>query len=451
MNRANLHKFNQIAKVDRLNREFTFGRFAVSFLLKMNNQILPVAWRRWVAGLLVGFIPLLFNHCQTAQRSQQNRAFLYKQRVVASPLQAKAHHLSDDSTEVYVTVSPDFFTASTSSEWLVNYQWYDNEQAGVPIDTVIATIRPTLQPAEPVLIRQGFRLTAGRTYWLHVFVLDKTSNKVAKQQWRMAKPVGGGRDSYLLTDLQNQPLPDNYLRQGATVNVYRQLNVSETWSVRYYRPIQQLARPPFVENPPLPYPTVADSSFQTSNPIHFSKAGTYILQPFDRLEPVFTVTVVDADFPKLTAAADLLELLRYITKNEEFYALQHTAHAKATIDSFWLAKAGSAERGKELIKEFYGRVQRANELFTTFKEGWKTDQGLLYIIYGEPDVVVQKRDFEQWIYERTHEQEALSFVFLQQTTPFGSSYFLSRSPVYENSWHLSVYEWRKGIIRNKSE
>ena len=40
------------------------------------------------------------------------------------------------------------------------------------------------------------------------------------------------------------------------------------------------------------------------------------------------------------------------------------------------------QKAKSLIAIYYNRIQNANLHFTTFKEGWKTDRGMIYVVFG---------------------------------------------------------------------
>ncbi|MCH7783138.1 GWxTD domain-containing protein [candidate division KSB1 bacterium] len=53
---------------------------------------------------------------------------------------------------------------------------------------------------------------------------------------------------------------------------------------------------------------------------------------------------------------------------------------------------------------YYRRVRFANEEFTQYKDGWKTDRGMIYILFGPPNQVFYS-DFssfekatQQWVY-----------------------------------------------------
>jgi hypothetical protein len=69
------------------------------------------------------------------------------------------------------------------------------------------------------------------------------------------------------------------------------------------------------------------------------------------------------------------------------------------------------------MEEYYRRVAFANRSFTTFRDGWKTDRGMVYIILGPPDEI-ERRPFNRgnkpyvvWSYYRYNRE----FVFLDDT------------------------------------
>ncbi len=167
----------------------------------------------------------------------------------------------------------------------------------------------------------------------------------------------------------------------------------------------------------------------------------------------FPLVVTAPYFPRLTAVEDLVHCLRYVTKKQEYDKLLGSSDMEASVDSFWMSKAGSVERGKKLIKEFYGRVQRANAFFTDFKEGWKTDRGLIYTIYGQPEVVQYMESQEIWRYNAPipNHPNGLMFTFDRLQNEMGlQMYRLQRSSYFEESWHYMINEWRHGRIANVS-
>jgi len=58
------------------------------------------------------------------------------------------------------------------------------------------------------------------------------------------------------------------------------------------------------------------------------------------------------------------------------------------IEQFWLRRDPSPDTlVNETRDEHYRRIAYANERFTSGKPGWKTDRGIIYIMYGPPDTI----------------------------------------------------------------
>ncbi len=71
----------------------------------------------------------------------------------------------------------------------------------------------------------------------------------------------------------------------------------------------------------------------------------------------------------------------------------------------------------ELMDEYYRRVSYANENFDGWKDGWETDRGMVYILFGPPDQVERTNPsmsnstlYQIWTYSRINKQ----FIFKDQ-------------------------------------
>jgi GWxTD domain-containing protein len=127
--------------------------------------------------------------------------------------------------------------------------------------------------------------------------------------------------------------------------------------------------------------------------------------------------------------------------------MNNSLKPKFTLDSFWLSIGGSEDYSRKLIKTFYQKVEYANRSFTSHKEGWKTDRGMVYIIFGKPDAVYRHNDQEEWDYENVNDN-SLTFSFRKRNDLYSNDdeYELVRKPVYESYWKFMVERWRKGNI-----
>ena len=105
-----------------------------------------------------------------------------------------------------------------------------------------------------------------------------------------------------------------------------------------------------------------------------------------------------------------------------------------------------SERARTLIREFYTRVESANNYFTSYLEGWKTDRGIIYIIYGVPNVVYKNKDYENWIYGEENNMMSINFTFHRVNNPASNNDFsLSRSPAPSLTYSSTQYKQTENL------
>jgi len=85
---------------------------------------------------------------------------------------------------------------------------------------------------------------------------------------------------------------------------------------------------------------------------------------------------------------------------------------------FWRSKDPSPRTPRnELMIEYYNRIKIANERYSHYVEGWKTDMGMVFIIYGTPSVIdrhpfdADSKPYEVWTYYEINRQ----YVFVDYT------------------------------------
>jgi GWxTD domain-containing protein len=180
--------------------------------------------------------------------------------------------------------------------------------------------------------------------------------------------------------------------------------------------------------------------------IQLRQAGLYQLESGSSRAALM---VAESPFPNLTTAQDLIEPLIYLTSAKEREALYKAEEPKLALDRFWLEVAGqNKDRARQIIKVYYGRVKRANQFFSSHKAGWLTDRGMIYIIFGEPDVVNRRQQGEEWVYQRPKMSgRDIKFIFNKKPNTFTQNHYeVDRRLEYEFLWYSTVEKWRKGII-----
>jgi GWxTD domain-containing protein len=178
-----------------------------------------------------------------------------------------------------------------------------------------------------------------------------------------------------------------------------------------------------------------------SDQLLLNNPGTYFI--VSENEDVFLAHRFYDGFPEIGTVAEMRESLRYISTDSEYRNMM-AQPPRAAVDDFWIKITGHPERALQQIKRYYKRVEEANRFFTLSKEGWKSDRGMIYIVYGPPSVVYRNAFSEEWTYGEIG--NPLSVRFLFNSVSFAgdlTEFELVRSDNYRNSWHLAVSNWRR--------
>ena len=208
--------------------------------------------------------------------------------------------------------------------------------------------------------------------------------------------------------------------------------------------------PPFSEEPRKPFDYLTDSSFTLSlenghsDFFQLPKQGFYFFQPDTASLNGITLYRNYNGYPRVTSPLRMVESLRYLTSAQEFKQLVNNSSQKIAVDSFWVAMAGGPDRAVELIRTYYHRVEEANRLFFSYCEGWKTDRGMIYIAFGQPNVVFRSDEQELWVYGEASNYRSMRFVFEKVLNPFtANDYILEHQTYYKDYWYNAVQKWRR--------
>lgn len=166
----------------------------------------------------------------------------------------------------------------------------------------------------------------------------------------------------------------------------------------------------------------------------------YLIQEDSLSENGLTLLKCPPYYPEYKKLEELVGPLTYITTPTEIKTLRSNL-SKKSFERFWINTYGTKYRAKNAIRVFYNQVENANTLFTDYKQGWKTDRGMIYIIYGRPDQVQRSERSEIWRYK-----DGPEFEFIRISTLFTPMmYTLKRDRKYEKPWYNQVGNIRKGL------
>lgn len=212
----------------------------------------------------------------------------------------------------------------------------------------------------------------------------------------------------------------------------------------YYRENFPTPSPPFVvKEPKMDRFLFPDSTFSIKPGEEigpFAKEGLYLAQEDTLSAQGFSFLVKKDPYPKYNKLADLKGPLLFVTTREENDALGLAGEDKLKFDKIILDITRDKERARTFMRNYFKRVEYANHYFTTFKEGWKTDKGMIFIIFGLPQEVQIDGQQEVWVYKNPRQE----FYFSKAGSVYHPDHaVLAREKKYSVSWYLTIDLWRK--------
>ena len=273
-------------------------------------------------------------------------------------------------------------------------------------------------------------------------LVGKVISEEDEQVWYFPKPILPYRsvEAFLVRD--NIPVADPYVDTKAQLWVegyQQQQRISVTRIEENFPP----ASPPFAEDlPEVPMKLMPDTIFYISGEhrLDIERTGLYLLQQDTSSSRGLAFRIED-DYPRYTRLQNIISPLIYICTKQEFDKLVRARNDKKEFDQLFLDIAGDIERARQLLRSYFRRVEIANELFSSYKEGWKTDRGMMYLIFGEPDEVYKFSDREIWRYRERFDFQCM---FIRAASLFDpESLVLVRSRKLEETWYETVDLWRK--------
>lgn len=161
------------------------------------------------------------------------------------------------------------------------------------------------------------------------------------------------------------------------------------------------------------------------------------------------------NFPNVESVRELAEPLVYLMErrdHQRLMAIQDPDSLKREIDRFWLSNIRNVNKARQVIELYYTRVEQANKQFSNFKEGWKTDMGMVFILFGPPLQVENTIDVSVWYYSYMRNDPRTLFRFsrprvMDQHFPF-QHYIVDRQRFYHAVEYDRRRDWLSGNILN---
>ena len=405
-----------------------------------------------------------FYSCYTSARvSSNNIADTYKSDLHTLHPEFTLLHVNDTISELYFKVNEgellyerktlaDSFTASVRIYCRVTL----NYESPLVMDSNSTTLNfqsSTNYKKEFAVGSIPLKLNRGGRYLITISTFDVMSKRNEITYIEVNKTDFLGKQNFLIRDFTNGHIFFSNIFDTNTKLSIQCFHPLTKLRVKFYRNKFPIATPPFSADDYQTTRLDADSAFTITQrngifPLTLKSKGMYHLMADSNDLEGLTLYRFDEGYPEITEAYQMVSPLRYISSNEEYQKLVESKTPKPAVDNFWLTAAGgSKDRARELIRNYYNRIQEANKYFTSFEEGWKTDRGMIYLIFGPPNYIYRSSGSETWTYGEERNYMALTFTFLRLDNPFSDNdYTLQRSANYRNLWYNSVDLWREGRV-----
>jgi GWxTD domain-containing protein len=293
---------------------------------------------------------------------------------------------------------------------------------------------------------------SGKRYQLAITTRDIVRRSENLTYLYIDKTLAVNEQNFLVTITEdNTPVYKPYVVSGNTIKLDFSIPGYDSIYVKYYGKEIPLPKPSFSLIRETEFFNKPDSvwALPLSKTVYyqFNYEGIYYFQPDTNINAGLTLLNFGEHYPRVQKVQQLIEPLAYLATSVEYDKLKKATNQKLAVDNFWLGKAGNAEKARELIKTYYNRVYFANYYFTSHKPGWKTDRGMIFIIYGPPQSVKVTPSQEKWIYYKNNYSTSVTFTFDHNPTSFSAdNYTLQRSDSYDTYWRNAVETWRNGNI-----
>lgn len=368
---------------------------------------------------------------QTQSLNNINFSYLYNLQAEVE-VQIHPVKLGDSIVVFYSVKSTNASITSCTIQW-EKKDSYSQRQGGliIPLDSI------TLVNGKA---EGKFSFQKPQKPWV---LVAKVKNRGSAKQWVYVKqieshyPVNG----YLEKEGEKQWLP---YRSAASRYVVHGSGSGKLIHFSYYKDFFPTPSPPFAEKEfkmdrfLFPDSTFSAAPGQEIGP--FSLEGLYLAQEDTLSSDGFSFLAKKAPYPKYNKLGDLKGPLLFVTTREENDQIGAAGEDKAKFDKVILDITNDKERAKNFMRNYFRRVEFANQFFTSYKEGWKTDRGMIFIVFGAPDEVMVNGQQEIWAYKNPRQQ----FAFTKAGSVYHPDhYVLIREKQYTEDWYLTVDLWRK--------
>lgn len=395
--------------------------------------------------------------------NNDNFAYLYGKGAAAVRLDARVYQSTPDQSVIYFKLrTADLLYKGSGgggpyhARINISYEAYASLGSNTLLDSASTYVQDeSMNPNtdKELIGHMELKDEGGRSYVLRITAHDLNRDTQSTVVLSVEHGKPGGRQEFLPLRPDSLPEFTDRFPQQRQVLVRTEQHAGSILHVAHYPSITKLPAPVFAEVGPPPLNGKPDEEFNVTVDkdglfaITMGGDGFYHIRVDTASTTGYTLFVTTESFPLVSTAQDLVAPLRYISSLKEWDTFSSTKQPRKAVERFWTDAAGGRDRARDAIAGYYGRVESANRHFSSYTEGWKTDRGLVHIIFGTPTTIRKSDTSETWTYGDETNMMSLSFTFVKRDDPYSDNdLVLQRNPQLKSAWYRNVESWRNGRI-----
>lgn len=429
--------------------------------------------RRTIYLLLTILSVAVFASCGPAKQAVDSKDLSYLYNPTKNPINPRYNILNQSENLSVLSVkffANDLFFSEANpqgvptAQILITAKLFNISQGKVLADTAVYNLSIVKEKGKPEYVyNMPLTVEKGTEYVVEIKILDRLRLQVIQAFVTFNTLSEFNRYNFLARGhFEKNQLFNPVVRANEYVNlVYTKGHVDSLY-ISFYKPFREMPDPPSMLLPEKTIDYEPDRivaiAYSDTMPMMFPKEGIFMCSVSRKIKDGFAFYNLGSAFPSMTTPEAMTEPLAYLASPDELDALRTASKPKALLDAFWINCGGNIDKSRELIRIYYTRVLYSNYYFTSYKEGWRTERGMIYMIYGPPDKVYKTADGESWGYKKpvvksswggrySVTEDYLFFNFKKKNSIFSENdYYLSRSETLVTYWDKAIASWKKGVV-----
>jgi GWxTD domain-containing protein len=416
---------------------------------------------------------IVFNSCRTTQPVADSKDLSYLYNPTKNQINPR-YNIFNQSDEASV-LSIKFFATDLffseanpkgvpTAQMLFNIKLYNTSQGRHLVDTAVYNVSIVKENNRPEYVYDiPLKVETGNDYTVEIRLLDRLRLSVVQAFVTFNTLSYNNRYNFkVVGHFDKNELFNPVLKVDEYVNLLYSRGHIDSLFISYFKPFKEVPDPPSMILPEklLDYEPdkVVGLHYSDTLPMMFPREGIYHCTTGRNIREGYTFFNMGTTYPAMRSPEVMIEPLAYLASADEMDSLRLSPKQKMALDEFWIKLGGNVDKARELIRIYYTRVLYSDFYFTSFKEGWRSERGMIYVIYGPPDKVYKTIEGENWGYRKpviksswggrySVKEDYLFFNFKKRDNLYSDNdYYLSRNETLVTYWDKAIASWRKGVV-----